>query len=456
MEEKEGKDLAQDMKQELIEEKYYENVKLELEKIILDNITIAEKHTKVTEKEESKEIVVFDVYIKFKDENIKIATIDEKGRLTPNEALLQDEKYDEEDKKKLGDMINRLGLQKDEVDMNKLQEQLKNIEAKTKEEIEESEREEEKDEETNKDDKEKEDNEEVDKEEESEKQEVAKQYKVNTKDVVHLKTKGEKITEDKDFAGLVKWAEGREDIYIIANRYGEIDKVVEKKDGKFSEIEADLPKVHGNNPNITIQRIGKDKITEEKPLKIHQLDSRTALATVRNEWGELETLYCRKQEGEQKYWGSVIPENAGKNVRQLEYKKRSFMDPNNTSSMDLADKEDELLKAQDLDKRGVPSEEEGVQEYEIRGNSEQNRELQKEQIKEDLYKRLGIDKKMAGAMPGYLDYIDNKLEVQANEILTLMETNKEVEYDEAVQKVQAKHGQKESGGPVPGLKRRRQ
>ena len=50
MEEKEGKDLAQDMKQELIEEKYYENVKLELEKIILDNITIAEKHTKVTEK----------------------------------------------------------------------------------------------------------------------------------------------------------------------------------------------------------------------------------------------------------------------------------------------------------------------------------------------------------------------------------------------------------------------
>ena len=119
MEEKEGKDLAQDMKQELIEEKYYENVKIELEKILLDNVTIAENHIKVTEKEESKEIVVFDVYIKFKDENIKIATIDEKGRLTPNEALLQDEKYDEEDKKKLGDMINRLGLQKDEVDMNK-------------------------------------------------------------------------------------------------------------------------------------------------------------------------------------------------------------------------------------------------------------------------------------------------------------------------------------------------
>ena len=113
MEEKEGKDLAQDMKQELIEEKYYENVKIELEKILLDNVTIAENHIKVTEKEESKEIVTYDVYIKFNGENIRIATIDEKGRLTPNEALLQEEKYKEEDKKKIGDMLNLLGLQKD-------------------------------------------------------------------------------------------------------------------------------------------------------------------------------------------------------------------------------------------------------------------------------------------------------------------------------------------------------
>ncbi len=428
MEEKEGKDLAQDMKQELIEEKYYENVKLELEKIILDNITIAEKHTKVTEKEESKEIVVFDVYIKFKDENIKIATIDEKGRLTPNEALLQDEKYDEEDKKKLGDMINRLGLQKDEVDMNELQEQLKNIEAKTKEEIEESEREEEKDEETNKDDKEQEGDKEVDKEEESEKQKVAKQYNVNTKDVVHLNTKGEKITEDKGFAGLVKWAEGRKDIYIIANRYGEIDKVVEKKDGKFSEIEADLPKVHGNNPNITIQRIGKDGITEEKPLKIHQLDSRTALATVRNEWGELEILYCRKQEGEQKYWGSVIPENAGKNVRQLEYEKRSFMDPNNTSPNDLADKEGELLKAQDLEDRGIPYKEEGIKTYKINGNTDQNREVAKEDIVEDLMKRDGIIDKST-VPPGYYE---NK----AEKVLQLIENNKDIIYEQAVEQIE--------------------
>ena len=427
MEENEGKDLAKDMKDEVVlQEKYYENVKLELEKIILSNVTLAEKH--IQREEKGKEIVTYDIYIKFKEEDVVIASIDENGKLIPNEALLKDEKYTSEEQRKLGDMINLLGLQKEEVDLQKLQEQLREIEAKTKGELKKDETEEEKDEETNKDDKEKEGDEEVDKEEESEKQEVAKQYKVNTKDVIHLNTKGEKITEDKDFAGLVKWAEGRKDIYIIANRYGEIDKVVEKKDGKFSEIEADLPKVHGNNPNITIQRIGKDKITEEKPLKIHQLDSRTALATVRNEWGELETLYCRKQEGEQKYWGSVIPENAGKNVRQLEYKERSFMDPKNTSSMDLADKEDELLKAQDLEDRGIPYKEEGIKTNKINGNTDQNRKTTKEDIVEDLMKRDGIFDKST-VPPGYYE---NK----AEKVLQLIENNKDIIYEQAVEQIE--------------------
>lgn len=463
MEEKEGKDLAQDMKQELIEEKYYENVKLELEKIILDNITIAEKHTKVTEKEESKEIVVFDVYIKFKDENIKIATIDEKGRLTPNEALLQDEKYDEEDKKKLGDMINRLGLQKDEVDMNKLQEQLKNIEAKTKEEIEGSEREEEKDEETNKDDKEQEDEEETKEQDNGENKEdmqkarIAKKYNINTRNIVHIR-KEEKITEHETYEELVKGADDKEEIYTIEKdpyTYETIGR--EKGEKEFKKIEEASNRIHGKNPDITVQMMDKEgNIKEVKPIEIIDNGNNTARAVIKNEWGEPEEVFLRKQEGEQKYWGTKVTEKGNKNLRQADYKTREFIDPRNNSSRDLSKKEEELKKATDLDKRGVPSEEEGVQEYEIRGNSEQNRELQKEQIKEDLYKRLGIDKKMAGAMPGYLDYIDDKLEVQANEILTLMETNKEVEYDEAVQKVQAKHGQKESGGPVPGSNRRRQ
>ena len=462
MEENEGKDLAKDMKDEVVlQEKYYENVKLELEKIILSNVTLAEKH--IQREEKGKEIVTYDIYIKFKEEDVVIASIDENGKLIPNEALLKDEKYTSEEQRKLGDMINLLGLQKEEVDLQKLQEQLRKIEAKTKEELKKDETEEEKDEETNKDDKEQEDEEETKEQDNGENKEdmqkarIAKKYNINTRNIVHIR-KEEKITEHETYEELVKGADDKEEIYTIEKdpyTYETIGR--EKGEKEFKKIEEASNRIHGKNPDITVQMMDKEgNIKEVKPIEIIDNGNNTARAIIKNEWGEPEEVFLRKQEGEQKYWGTKVTEKGNKNLRQADYKTREFIDPRNNSSRDLSKKEEELKKATDLDKRGVPSEEEGVQEYEIRGNSEQNRELQKEQIKEDLYKRLGIDKKMAGAMPGYLDYIDDKLEVQANEILTLMETNKEVEYDEAVQKVQAKHGQKESGGPVPGSNRRRQ
>lgn len=435
MEEKEGKDLAQDMKQELIEEKYYENVKLELEKIILDNITIAEKHTKVTEKEESKEIVVFDVYIKFKDENIKIATIDEKGRLTPNEALLQDEKYDEEDKKKLGDMINRLGLQKDEVDMNELQEQLKNKEAKTKEEIEESEREEEKDEETNKDDKEQEDEEETKEQDNGENKEdmqkarIAKKYNINTRNIVHIR-KEEKITEHETYEELVKGADDKEEIYTIEKdpyTYETIGR--EKGEKEFKKIEEASNRIHGKNPDITVQMMDKEgNIKEVKPIEIIDNGNNTARAIIKNEWGEPEEVFLRKQEGEQKYWGTKVTEKGNKNLRQADYKTREFIDPRNNSSRDLSKKEEELKKATDLDKRGVPSEEKGVKEYEIRGNTDQNRKVAIENIVKDLMRRNGIIDKST-VPPGYYE---NK----AEKVLQLIENNKDIRYKQAVEQIE--------------------
>ena len=135
MEENEGKDLAKDMKEDKqIQEKYYENVQLELSKIKLNNVMIEE--TKSIQENSEQEVVEYGVYIKFKGEDVKIATIDAKGNLIPNEAILQDARFQsDEDKKKLGDMLNLLGLEQEKVDVNKLQEQLKEVEAKTKEEI---------------------------------------------------------------------------------------------------------------------------------------------------------------------------------------------------------------------------------------------------------------------------------------------------------------------------------
>lgn len=164
---KEGKDLAVDLK----ESKYYENASLfrktkEKNNIIMDNVLIEEKQVE-SKNGENDYTVEYGIYIKFNGEDVLIANIDEEGKLIPNKELLNDDKYSDEDKRKLGDLINLLGFEKDNVDFEKLQEQLKEIEPKTKEELE-QEREEEKNKDSIKDE-EKEDNEQDKEEEEEEK-----------------------------------------------------------------------------------------------------------------------------------------------------------------------------------------------------------------------------------------------------------------------------------------------
>ena len=437
MEENEGKDLAQNMKEEQKQaEKYYENVSLELSKIVLNNVTIGERHEqKQTESGDVEEVVTYEVYIDFKGESVLIATIDENGKLTPNESILQDEKYNDEDRKKLGDMLNLLGLEKDEVNMEKLQEQLKTIDAKTKEELEQEKGEKtEEIEETAKDDNEGEEKQEEP--EEKDKEKIAKKYKLNTNQIIHVDLENEKITEDETFSGLVKWADGQKEIYVIPGEDEYTWKTIGRKEGEeeFTEIKAAHKQIHGKNPDITIQRIDDEKITEIKPLAMYEVDNDTAIAIVRNEYGEPEQLYCRRQAGEQKYWGTVIPEASKKNVRQLEFDARSFMSPKNTSGLDLERKEDEFKKAQDLQERGVPSREKGVQVYEIDGNSRQNREVVKEEIVADLMKRDGIVDKLT-VPPGYY-------ESKAEKVLRLLEQNCDINYEQAVEQIE-RQGERE-------------
>lgn len=438
----EEKNLAQDMKKEAVEnEKYYKDVKLALQKVYLENVTIGEKH--INNEEKHKDNVSYNIYIDFKGKQVLMGTINQEGKLEPNLELLEDEKYSDEEKKQLGNMLNVLGLEQEKVNIDELQEQLKEKKGLTKKEFEKSMKKEEK--EATKDDNEKDEQiiEEEQKETEN-KEQIAKVYNVNSKNIVHLNTTGEKITENKDFSDLVQWAKGKEDVYVISNRYGMIDKIVEKKDGKFNEIETEMPKVHGNNPSVNIQRIGKDRITEEKPLKVYELDSKTALATVRNEWGELEVLYCRRQEGKQEYVATAIPEKSDKNYRQLGQNEREIMSPEYKSARELSDLADNVLEAKDLDERGVPSKEKGVQSYEVSGTDEQNAKIVKENIIEDLYKRLGITEQMkAGLMPGQLQYLDKKLNIEADEIIDLMSNNKEISYEEAVKQIEGKNAREQ-------------
>ena len=424
--EEQEKDLAKDMKKEKQEEeKYYTHVNLELSKIVLNDVTIGENQG------------AYNIYINYKGESVLIATIGEDGKMNPNSSILEDEKYTEEDKKALGNMINLLGLEQEKVNLDKFQEQMKDKKGLTKEELEQEKEQEKEEEEEIKDNepKEQEEEEELEekenqKDDDTKREEIAKKYKVNAKQVVRLNIKDEKINEDDTFQRAVEYAKGYEEICVIPGKDIYSWKILGRKKGEkeFDEIEQANKQVHGKNPDVTIKTIQNDKIVEQKPLAIYEIDGKNIMAVVKNEWGEPETLYCRKQEGEQKYWGTVVPELSNKNVRQLGFDERSFMSEKNTSGMDLAKKEDELDKAQDLNDRGVPSKEEGVQVYEIDGNARQNAATRKEEVVNDLMRRDGIVDKLT-VPPGFYE---NK----ADKVLALLEQNKDMQYEEAIEKVE--------------------
>lgn len=193
----EEKDLAKEKQKQVKEtEKYYKNVSLELEKIRLNNVVIEEKHIKEqdSKKDEIKDTVEYGILIKFKGEDIKIASIDKEGNLITNNEILKDEKYDDKDKKNLGDMLNLLGLEKDKVDLSKLKEQLKEMEAMTKEEYEKYKEEQEKekvdDENTIKDkgeDQKGKDKELAEKEREGEEKVIAQRMNIDSKKVCKIR-----------------------------------------------------------------------------------------------------------------------------------------------------------------------------------------------------------------------------------------------------------------------------
>lgn len=284
-------------------------------------------------------------------------------------------------------------------------------------------------------------------------EEIAKQYNINSKDVIHIKRdESEKVTGHDTFANVANFDEKYKDIYMIRGKDPYSWKVIGKdNDGKKEEIENEQNKqTGGKNPDITIKKVSGEKIEEIKPLAVYKIDSQTAYAIARDEHGMSELIYCRQQAGDNKqYWGITVPEAEGKNTIQESSEAREFLDHRINSSQDLSNKTDSYAKANDLEERGVPSKEKGVQTYEIEGNERQNREVAKEEIKEDLYKRLDIKEKMKNAMPGYLDYIEKQINQKAERIMQVLEENDQITYEEAVKKVEQEFGERDSGGRTP-------
>lgn len=295
---------------------------------------------------------------------------------------------------------------------------------------------------------------ELEEEKDEEKEEIANKYNVNSKHVIHVDLGHEKLTKDDRFKDLVRWAGEYDDLYVIPGEDEFTYKTVGRKKGEkqLSEIQTPEKQVHGKNPNITIKRIDGEQIEEIRPLAVYMIDNDSMRAIIRNKYGEREMLYCRREAGKEEYWGMVVPEADTKNVEQGEYEDREFLDSKYNSKFDLDKKAEELKRAQDLEKRGVPSEKEGVQLDEIAGSTSENREKTLEEIVEDLKSRDGIVDELT-VPPGYYE---NK----AEKILRLLEKAREegtdLDYEQALEQVE-NEGQREQGGRTPeGRARRRE
>lgn len=285
--------------------------------------------------------------------------------------------------------------------------------------------------------------EEDDKENQDEKkEEIAKKYNVNEKYVIHI-AKYEKLTENEKFQGRANWSKDYDEVYFIPGEDLYTYKAIGEKDGKQEEIEqATNKRVDGKNPSVTVKRIDGEQITEVQPYAMYEIDKDTSVAIVINEHGEREALYCRVQAGDKReFSGEVIPEESGKNVLQQDIKTREFMDHKYNSQEDLDKKAKAYKRQKDLEERGLPSEKEGVQLEEIEGSHKQNVIKNVEDIEKELMSRDGITDKLT-VPPGYY-------ENRAKKVLAIMETDENITYEQAVEKVE-EQGQREDGGRTPG------
>ena len=258
--------MEKDLAQELKKDKYYEDVVLprktkEKNNSILSNTLIEERNY---EDENGKANVEYGVYIKFNGEDVLIANINEKGKLEPNMELLNDDKYSDEDKKKLGDMLNLLGLEKDNVDIEKLQEQLKEIEPKTKEEIEqEREKQKEKDsikdEEQEQTDEEKDDDEKNlgDAEQEKEQEVLAKKKGIKVSNLCKIRRDSQFY---KNYPNIPKTA------YFYLDSKDRIHAEYLDKDGQAQE----LPGFEEIKDRTEVTRLGNDgqNVRDEMPYRV--------------------------------------------------------------------------------------------------------------------------------------------------------------------------------------------
>lgn len=416
----EGKDYALEKKKEF-EEQVFQAVK---------KLKSGETTTSI----EGLQVTNYGNQYTLKLKGITFGIIGEDGKFT----------YNRENFKKLKQILDQENITLESLGLPDLEQAIdqEELEQKEDEKIEQEENDGEEQQEEKDDEKpELQDNPEEEKDEKQEK--LAKQYGVNARQVIHI-SKSKKITRE-DFGQVANWSKEYDDIFIVPGEDEYSKKFIGIKNGQEEEIQSMQKTVNGKNASgITIKKVDGEQITEVSPLAMYEIDDKTAVAIVRDNYGKPQALYCRQEGGDRKtFWGSIIPEASGNNIEQQGTEERSFMDYRNNSSNDLANKADALARQDDLEKRGTPSDKAGVQVKEIEGSSIQNRQLNIDEIVEDLMRKDGIVDKLT-VPPGYYEH-------KAEKILNMMEDNENIMYEEAIDRVDEEN-KREEGGRTPGEK----
>ena len=267
------RNLAQDMKKELIEtEKYYSHVKMELSKVILNDVTIEERTVKAeNEKNGDSEYSIHIVLPSGKD--AVIGTINKDSRIVLNEEILEnkDGKFSDDDMAFLGNMLNVLGLEQNKVDINKLKEQLNLKKSLTREELE-HERKKEKDEKIKDDDSQTE-NDEEDKEEDNEdKKDKRDESELEQKRIAARKgLRARDIFIPKKFAKIFEnypQLKEEKDLYFYRDKDGKVKAEYTDKDGNIQSSKF----FNDSNTNMTEQVVGLrdqgEPIKKERPYQV--------------------------------------------------------------------------------------------------------------------------------------------------------------------------------------------
>ncbi len=437
-----GKDLALEEREEF-------------EKQILEAIKNL-KTGETTIREEGIEVTNYGGQATIKLKGITFGIIDKEGNFTYNkENFVQIKKALEEE----GLTLEELGLPDIEEWIDE-EEKQKQDEQKGEEVKEENEKDE-------KDLSEEKSEEEKEETRDEAKEEIARRYRVSPNQVVHisLNERSKRVTEKDTMAGLTKWGEKYNDIYTLPgeDEYSWTTIGVDK-DGNEEEIE--MRQLEGKNPNVTIkiqdENSSNNEIEEVRPLAMYKIDSHSSYAIIRDSSGKTQALYCRQEEGRgQEYWGRVIPEAQGKNVKEASVESRESISPEYYSADDLAERGKAYEKAKSLEERGFPSKEgKGVQMEEVQGTQEQNRQLTKEAIISDLVDRAIAASSMPINKKTYMEIHGEELNKKAEQIIKLGEEDKNITYEEAIDRAEeqsrtekAEQEKQEEGQKIPGQKR---